>query len=104
MTEQLETAKAKQAEIVNAKNEETQFEREIAQKRIAELEEKLVDLEDDYEGANELVNTLTISERQANDEVADAKTTILDSEVSVIILKDPFDITRCFSPATLGLH
>lgn len=87
MAEQLETEKAKKAEIIEAQKGETELEKEIAEKKIAELEEKLKDLEEDVDSKDELVNTLAMKERQVNDEVQTAKTTILESKVSFEILE-----------------
>lgn len=56
-------------------------EREAA-KKIAELEERLNELEEDTDEKNDIINTLAMSHRQAADEVGDVKTAILNSDVS----------------------
>ncbi|XP_024392387.1 protein INVOLVED IN DE NOVO 2 isoform X2 [Physcomitrium patens] len=81
VTEQLEAEKAKKAEIIEANIEETEKEKEEYVKKIAELEEKLKDCEEDMDYNNDLVNQLTISHRQANSEVEDAKTLIIKLKV-----------------------
>jgi len=83
VAEQLEAEKAKKAEIVESQREETDFEKECT-KKIAELEEKLKDLEEDVDEKNDLVNHLTMSQREVNDEVENAKTTVLQSKVRVL--------------------
>lgn len=86
MTEQLEAEKAKKAEIIEANIEETEKEKEEYVKKIAELEEKLKDCEEDMDYNNDLVNQLTISHRQANSEVEDAKTLIIKLKVSSVFI------------------
>lgn len=81
VTEQLETEKAKKAEIIEAKKEETQKEKEEYVKKISELEGKLKDLEEDVDAGQDLVNQLAVSHRQANDEVESAKSKILQSRM-----------------------
>lgn len=85
VTEQLETEKAKKAEMIEAKKEETQNEKEEYVKKISELEEKLKDLEEDVDAGQDLVTQLAISHRQANDEVESAKSSLMQSRVSYII-------------------
>jgi chromosome segregation ATPase len=81
VAEQLEAEKAKKAEIVGSQRVETDFENDCTNQKIAELEEKLKDLEEEVEGKDALVGTLTTAQRQANDEVEDAKDTILHSRM-----------------------
>ncbi|KAG0590523.1 hypothetical protein KC19_1G105900 [Ceratodon purpureus] len=81
VTEQLETEKAKKAEMAEANKELTEKEKEEYEAKIAMLEEQYRDCQEDVDAEKDLVNQLTISHRKANDEVEDAKTTILSSRV-----------------------
>ncbi|KAG0619333.1 hypothetical protein M758_4G132100 [Ceratodon purpureus] len=81
VTEQLETEKAKKAEILEAKIEETDKEKEEYVKRIAELEGKLEAVTDLADDATDLVNTLTTSQREVNDEVEEARATVMQSQI-----------------------
>ena len=85
VAEQLETEKASLVELAEAEKEETQKEQEEYVQRISKLQEKLRDLEEDMDAGHDLASQLTISLRQANDEVEDARTTILNSRVSSFV-------------------
>lgn len=95
VTEQLETEKAKKAETVEAKKPMTEKEKEEFTKKISELEEKLKDSEEDVDANNDLVSQLTISHRQAIDEVEEARKTIMKSDVSWPILCTFHYYARC---------
>jgi hypothetical protein len=104
VAEQLETEKAKKAEIVEANKQETDKEKEEYVKKISDLEEKLKDLQEDAEHANDMATTLAVSQREATDEVEDARTTIMQSKVSSLILKVcSFIVQDVLSHTVLGL-